>query len=96
MHLSYHLSHPDGMAQRQKRSISPPSLPTRDQSATAKGTSVSAWIANTASHRLRIEAGRHGVAEWEREHGVLATTELSERLGRARAALRRERSPNSA
>jgi hypothetical protein len=32
-------------------------------------TSV-AWIADTAAHRLRLDAGRIGVAEWERQHGV--------------------------
>ncbi|MBI4936405.1 MAG: hypothetical protein HY828_21205 [Actinobacteria bacterium] len=48
------------MAQRQKRSISLPAdlAAAIDQAATAEGTTVSAWIADTAAHRLRIDAGR--------------------------------------
>ena len=63
--LSYLLSYHFLMAQRQKRSISLPSdlADAIDQAATAEGTTVSAWIAETATHRLRIDAGRRGVAE---------------------------------
>jgi hypothetical protein len=43
------------MAVRQKRSISlPPELAKAiDQAASAEGTTVSAWLADTAAHRLR-------------------------------------------
>jgi hypothetical protein len=86
------------MAQRQKRSISLPSdLATAiDVAATAQGTTVSAWIAQTAAHRLRLDAGRQGVAQWERQHGELTPEEIAEGLARARAMLRRQPSRKSA
>lgn len=57
------------MAQRPKRSISLPAD----------------LAAATAAHRLRIEAGRKGLAEWEAENGVLTAAELVSGLTRARA-----------
>jgi len=86
------------MAQRQKRSISLPAdlADAIDVAANAEGTTVSAWIAETAAHRLRIDAGRRGVAEWERQHGSLTPDELAEGLARARAMLRRRPSRESA
>jgi hypothetical protein len=86
------------MAQRQKRSISLPAdlADAIDVAANAEGTTVSAWIAETAAHRLRIDAGRKGVAEWERQHGSLTPDELAEGLARARAMLRRRPSRESA
>lgn len=79
------------MAQREKRSISlPPDLAAEiDRAAAAEGTTVSAWIADTAAHRLRLEAGRRGIAEWERQHGALTADELADGLARARAVLGR-------
>ena len=86
------------MAQRQKRSISLPSDlgDAIDQAATAAGTTVSAWIAETAAHRLRIDAGRQGVAEWERQHGGLTPDELADGLARARSLFRRQPARKSA
>ena len=71
--MSYLLCYHVDMAQRDKRSVSfPPDLAKAiDEAAAASGTSFSAWVAETASHRLRLEAGRRGVAEWEYEHGPL-------------------------
>ena len=96
--MSYHLYYHEVVAQRQKRSISLPSdlAEAIDQAATAEGTTVSAWIAETAEHRLRIDAGRQGVAEWERQHGALTPDELADGLARARAMLRRPPSRKSA
>ena len=96
--LSYPLSYHDLMAQRQKRSISLPSdlADAIDQAATAEGTTVSAWIAETAAHRLRLDAGRQGVAEWERQHGALTPDEIADGLARARAMLRRQPARKSA
>ena len=96
--LSYLLSYHRIMAQRQKRSISLPAELANaiDLAATAEGTTVSAWIADTAAHRLRIDAGREGVAEWERRHGALTPDELAEGLARARAMLHRKPSRKSA
>jgi hypothetical protein len=79
------------MAGRQKRSISLPHdiAEAIEQAAANEGTTVSAWIAETAAHRLRLEAGQRGIAEWERQHGPLTPDELAEGLARARAILRR-------
>jgi hypothetical protein len=96
--LSYQLCYCWVMAQRDKRSVSfPPDLAKAiDAAAAASGTSFSAWIADTASHRLRLEAGRRGVAEWEAEHGPLSEPELAEGLARARELLGRTASKRSA
>jgi hypothetical protein len=83
------------MAQREKRSVSiPPDLARAiDRAAAREGTTFSAWLAETAAHRLRLAAGRRAIAEWEREHGPLTPEELAEGLARARALLgRRPRS----
>ena len=79
------------MAVRQKRSISLPPDLAEDigRAATQEGTTVSAWLAETAAHRLRLEAGRRGIAEWERRYGPLTAEELADGLARARALLRR-------
>ena len=86
------------MAQRDKRSVSfPPDLAKAiDAAAEASGTSFSAWIAETASHRLRLEAGRRAVAEWESDHGPLSEQELAEGLARARELLGRTTAKQSA
>ncbi len=96
--MSYHLSYHWVMIGRQKRSISlPPELADAiDAAAAAEGTTVSAWIAATAAHRLRLDAGRHGIAEWERKHGNLTPDELAEGLARARSILRRAPTAKSA
>lgn len=86
------------MAQRDKRSVSfPPDLAKAiDAAAEASGTSFSAWIAETASRRLRLEAGRRAVAEWESDHGPLSEQELAEGLTRARELLGRTTAKRSA
>lgn len=95
--MSYQLCYRLGLAQRDKRSVSfPPELAKAiDAAAAASGTSFSAWVAETASHRLRLEAGRQGVAEWEAEHGPLSERELAEGLARARELLGRSASKRS-
>ena len=52
------------MAQRQKRSISLPAelADAIERAAAADGTTVSGWLADTAAHRLRLDAGRRGIA----------------------------------
>ena len=77
------------MAIREKRSISlPPELATAiDKASADTGSTFSAWIAETASRRLRLEAGRQGVAAWEKEHGPLAESEIAEGLRGARELL---------
>jgi hypothetical protein len=81
------------MAQRDKRSVSfPPELAAAiDQAAVAAGVTFSAWIAETASHRLQLEAGKGGVAAWEREYGPLTEREIADGLARARNLLGRSR-----
>lgn len=89
--LSYHLCYSLAVAQREKRSISlsPDLAAAIEEAARAEGTSFSAWLAGTAAHRLRLEAGRRAIAEWEQEHGALTEAELAEGLARARALLGR-------
>ncbi len=86
------------MALREKRSVSlPPRLARAIAQAALRGeTSFSGWIAETAAHRLRLESGREGIAEWERQNGPLTPAELAEGLARARRALGRtsRRSPS--
>jgi hypothetical protein len=81
------------MPQRDKRSVSfPPELARAvDEAAAESGKTFSAWIAETASDRLRLEVGRRGVAAWEREHGPLTEVEIAEGLARARDLLGRPR-----
>lgn len=77
------------MAKRAKRSVSlsPELAIAIDRAAAERGETFSGWLAGTASHRLRIEAGRRGVLEWERAHGALTVAELDEGRARARALL---------
>jgi hypothetical protein len=67
------------MAIRAKRSVSlPPDLARRIERAAAReDTTVSAWIASTAEHRLKIEDGLRAVAEFERENGAFTPAELA-------------------
>ncbi len=89
--VSYLLYYHKVMAQREKRSVSlPPDLARAvEQAAKAEGTTFSAWLAQTAAHRLRLEAGRQAIAEWERENGPLTEAELADGLARARSSLGR-------
>jgi hypothetical protein len=54
------------MAQRKKRSISlaPDLALAVDNAAQHKGTPLSAWLAQTAARRLKLEARRQAIAEW--------------------------------
>lgn len=89
--MSYSLCYSVAMVQREKRSVSlPPQLARAIEQAAARDeTSFSGWLAQTAAHRLRLEAGRRGIAEWERDQGPLTPAELADGLARARVALER-------
>jgi len=89
--VSYLLCYRYPMAQREKRSVSlPPELARAvEEAARAEGTTFSAWLAQTAAHRLKLEAGRQALAEWEQENGQLTEAELAEGRARARASLGR-------
>jgi predicted transcriptional regulator len=89
--LSYRLYYHSVVAQREKRSVSlPPELARAvEQAARAEGTTFSAWLAQTAAHRLKLEAGRQAIAEWEQENGPLTEAELAEGRARARVSLGR-------
>lgn len=96
--LSYRVCYRPGMAQREKRSISlpPPLAEAIDAAALVAGTTFSGWLADAATRRLRLDAGRQGLAEWEHEHGSLTPAELAEGHARARAALGRKPASRSA
>jgi hypothetical protein len=81
------------MPRRTKRSISlPPALAREiDRAAARSRTTFSGWLAETAAHRLRLDAGRRALAAWEREHGALTAEERADGVSRARALLGRER-----
>jgi hypothetical protein len=89
--LSYRLCYRSRVAQREKRSISlPPDLARAvEEAARAEGTTFSAWLAQTAARRLKLEAGQRALAEWERENGPLTEAELAEGRARARVSLGR-------
>jgi predicted transcriptional regulator len=44
--------------------------------AEATGQSVSAFVAQAVEDRLKLEAGRRLLAEWEAEHGAITEEEL--------------------
>jgi hypothetical protein len=77
------------MAKRTKHSVSlAPELSSAiERAAAERGETFSGWLAATAAHRLRLEAGRRGLAQWERAHGALTPSELEEGRARARALL---------
>ena len=79
------------MAQRHKFQSPCHPISTKDVEAAAAelGMTVSVWLAATAAHQLRLEAGRRGIVEWEAEHGALIAEELVEGLARARTLLGR-------
>lgn len=90
--LSYQLCYREFMAQREKRSISlPPELARAvEEAARAEGLTFSAWLARTAAHRLKLDAGRQALAEWEAENGPLTPEERAEGWARARRSLGRD------
>jgi hypothetical protein len=96
--LSYRLCYQLSVAQRDKRSVSfPPELAKAiDEAAKESGSTFSAWITETAARRLRLEAGRRGVAAWEADAGPLTEKELAEGLARARELLSRSSAKRSA
>jgi len=47
-------------------------------SASSANESVSAWLAQAARDRLRLEALGEAVAAWEAEHGRLTEAEVAE------------------
>jgi hypothetical protein len=67
------------VAIRTKRSVSlPPALAKQiERAAAVEGITFSAWFANAATHRLKIEDGLRAVAEWERENGAFTPAELA-------------------
>jgi len=91
--LSYHVCYQAAMPKRTKRSISlaPELAVAIERAAEERGETFSGWLAATAAHRLRMEAGRRGLLEWERTHGALTPEELDEGRARARALLGRRK-----
>ena len=53
-----------------------PALARRMRAAAdATGQSVSAFVAEAVEHRLKLEAGRQLLDEWEAEHGAVSELE---------------------
>lgn len=79
------------MAQREKRSVSfPPGVVRRiEEEAAREGTTFSGWLSDVAARRLRLEAGRRALEEWEHENGPLTPEELAEAEVRVREGLGR-------
>jgi len=77
------------MATRDKRSVSlPPDLAQAiDEEAAREGSTFSAWIAETAARRLKLDAARRAITEWEAEHGAFTAEEITQGLTQARASL---------
>ncbi len=75
----------------EKRSVSQyPNLAAEiDKAAAEAGTAFSGWLAETATHRLRLEEGRKGIQAWEAENGPLTDEERAEGRARARRSLGR-------
>jgi predicted transcriptional regulator len=89
--LSYRLCYHPVVTQREKRSISlPPELAQAvDEAARAEGTTFSGWLAQTAARRLKLEAARQAITEWENENGAFTPEELTEGRAWARELLDR-------
>lgn len=77
------------MVQREKRSVSLPAGLTRRiaEEAARQGTTFSGWLSQTAERRLKLEAGRRALDEWERENGALTSEELADAGARVRRLL---------
>lgn len=41
-----------------------------------EGSSISAWLADAAAHKLRLNAGREALAEYERTQGEITEDEI--------------------
>ena len=65
------------MSPREKRSISLPAdlFAEISRAAESVGTTISGWLAETAAHRLKIEAGLAGVEAWKAQHGPITDEE---------------------
>ena len=74
-------------------SLSPELASAIERAAAEQGETFSGWLAMTAAHRLRLEAGRRGLSEWERTHGALTQRELEAGRERARALLKGRKIP---
>ncbi len=58
-----------------------------EEAANAEGKTMSDWIVETAAHRLRTEAGRRGIEEWEAENGPFTPEERAAAKARVDALL---------
>lgn len=58
-----------------------------ERAAAAEGKTFSAWIADTLHRHLKLEAGRRGIEEYEREYGAFTPEEIAEGIVRVRRLL---------
>lgn len=79
---------------RVKKSISLGSdLAAQIESAAAEeGTSVSAWLAESAARRLRLEAARRALSAYEDEHGPISDEDVAGQIAQDKANAIRVRS----
>lgn len=89
--MSYRLCYRVVVATRAKRSVSiAPDLAREiERAAKRERTTFSGWLAGAAAHRLKIDAGKALVADWEREHGPFTAAEIAEADARVRRMLGR-------
>jgi hypothetical protein len=92
--MRYH----DVMVERGRHSISmsPELARAVKAAARAEGLTFSAWLSQTAERRLKLDAGRQAIAEWEAENGAFTPEELAAGLAWARWSLGRDDPDNSA
>lgn len=87
--MSYRLCYRRDVAIRTKHSVSiPPELAREiERAAKRDRTTFSGWLAVAAARRLKLDAGKALIADWERENGPFTAAEIAEADARVRRML---------
>lgn len=59
-------------------SFDPTLAATVRATAEEEGSTVSAWLADAAAHKLRLRTGRAALAAYEHEHGEITEEEIAQ------------------